>query len=101
MNCKNGISSWEIHRSLEGHAEVGMVHVIGFVSHKGTIRLNKLGGPDSEVETDETFVGGARRTCTRTRKLRYEQRAAHKARLSSWACLIVIFARFAPRSFPM
>ena len=26
VNCKNGVSSWEISRTLEDHPEVGLVH---------------------------------------------------------------------------
>ena len=65
-NCKNGVSSYEIARDIK-------------ISQKSAwfmlqrIRLamqdeffgSKLGsGPDSEIEVDETFIGGKARTCT-------------------------------------
>jgi transposase-like protein len=60
-NCKNGVSSWEIHRAL-GVAQ----KTAWFMLHR--IRLGmqtssklKLGGPDFEVEVDETFIGGKAR----------------------------------------
>jgi len=34
----------------------------------------KLGGPESEVETDETFIGGRKKNMHKDRKLRYEQK---------------------------
>jgi transposase-like protein len=59
-NCKNGVSSWEIHRAL------GVTHKTAwFMLHR--IRLGakdtqsaspKIGGEGSEVEVDETFIGG-------------------------------------------
>jgi hypothetical protein len=32
----------------------------------------KLGGPDSEVETDETFIGGQKKNMHKDKKVRYE-----------------------------
>jgi transposase-like protein len=62
-NCKNGVSSWEIHRSLGVSQKAAW-----FMLHR--IRLGmqdkdsggKLGGT---VEIDETFIGARRETCTR------------------------------------
>jgi len=60
-NCKNGVSSWEIHRALGVTQKTAW-----FMLHR--IRLGmqtdsklKLGGPGSEVEVDETFIGGKAR----------------------------------------
>jgi hypothetical protein len=36
--------------------------------------MTKLGGPDSEVEVDETFVGGKKRNMHKDKALRYEQK---------------------------
>lgn len=61
-NCKNGISSYEIHRAL------GITQKSAwFVLHRLRLALQtgrgtvKLGGPGSEVEVDETFIGGKAR----------------------------------------
>jgi transposase-like protein len=57
-NCKNGVSSWEIHRSL-GITQKCAWHML----HRIRLALQdetggKLGG---EVEVDETFIGGKAR----------------------------------------
>jgi transposase-like protein len=61
VNCKNGISSYEVGRDL------GITQKSAwFVLHRLRLALqnnsvNKIGGKGSEVEVDETFVGGAAR----------------------------------------
>jgi transposase-like protein len=61
VNCKNGISSYEVGRDL------GITQKSAwFVMHRLRLALQnrslvKLGGPGSEVEVDETFVGGKAR----------------------------------------
>src|SRR5712691_6004474 len=57
-NCKNGVSSWEIHRALGVTQKSAwfMLHRIRLALQAGSFR--KLGGPGSEVEADEAFVGG-------------------------------------------
>ena len=61
-NSKNGVSSWEIHRSLGVTQKTAwfMLHRVrlGMQNKTGFGTMTKLGGPDSEVEVDETFVGG-------------------------------------------
>lgn len=60
-NCKNGVSSWEIHRAL------GITQKSAwFMLHRIRLALQssssmKMGGPGSEVEVDETFIGGKAR----------------------------------------
>jgi transposase-like protein len=58
VNSKNGISSWEISRSLKITQKSAwfMDHRIRLALESGSIY--KLGGPGKEVESDETFVGG-------------------------------------------
>jgi transposase-like protein len=60
-NCKNGISSYEVGRALGITQKSAwfMLHRI----RKGmqTKSFLKLGGPGSEVEVDETFIGGKSR----------------------------------------
>jgi transposase-like protein len=61
VNCKNGVSSWEIHRALEITQKSAwfMDHRIRLALQSGSIY--KLGGPGSEIEADETFIGGKAR----------------------------------------
>ena len=63
VNCKNGVSSWEIHRTIKVTQKSAWFML-------GRIRLalqdkntgGKLGGEDhSKVEVDETFIGGKAR----------------------------------------
>ncbi len=57
-NCKNGVSSWEIHRHLKVTQKTAwfLLHRIRLVMQTGSFR--KLGG---DVEVDETFIGGRAR----------------------------------------
>jgi transposase-like protein len=60
-SCRNGVSSYEVHRA------VGITQKSAwFVLHRLRLALQgsgivKLGGPNSEVEVDETFIGGKAR----------------------------------------
>jgi transposase-like protein len=62
VNCKNGISSYELHRALGVTQKTAW-----FMLHRIRKALNisdsvSLGGPDGGVvEVDETFIGGAAR----------------------------------------
>jgi transposase-like protein len=58
INCKNGISSYEVHRDLGVTQKTAwfMLHRIRLAMQSKT--FNKLGG---EVEVDETFIGGKAR----------------------------------------
>jgi transposase-like protein len=58
LNCKNGISSYEIHRDLGVTQKSAwfMLHRIRLAAQSQT--FNKLAG---EVEVDETFIGGKAR----------------------------------------
>src|SRR5713226_9178285 len=60
-NCKNGVSSWEIHRALGVTQKSAwfMLHRIRLGMQ--TTSTVKIGGPDGEVEADETFIGGKAR----------------------------------------
>ena len=40
----------------------------------------KLGGPDSEIEVDETFVGGQKKNMHRGRAARYEAQGGPKGK---------------------
>src|SRR5258708_9662543 len=58
LNCKNGISSWELHRALGVTQKTAwfMLQRIRLAAQNKT--FNKLPG---EVEVDETFIGGKAR----------------------------------------
>src|SRR5579862_5540939 len=75
-NCKNGVSSWEIHRSLGVSQKTAwfMLHRIrlGMKQHPGD--RSKIGGTENEVEVDETFVGGNKKNMHLNKKVRYEAR---------------------------
>jgi transposase-like protein len=64
-NCKNGISSWEIHRA------VGVTQKTAwFMLHRVRLAMQsrsggKLGG---EVEVDETFIGGKSRNMHKNKR---------------------------------
>src|SRR5713101_6013616 len=78
VNCKNGISSYELHRALGVTQKSAwfMLHRIRTAvrDEKGFGTQTKLGGPESEVEVDETFVGGKKKNMHKDRALRYEQK---------------------------
>ena len=67
INCKNGISSYELHRGLKVTQKTAwfMLHRIRLAMQDGN--FNKLGG---EVEVDETFIGG------KARNMHADKRAA-------------------------
>jgi transposase-like protein len=66
-NCKNGISSYELHRSLGVTQKTAwfMLHRIRLAM--ATESFEKMGG---EVEADETFIGGKRGNMHRSKKNR-------------------------------
>ena len=61
VNCKNGISSYEIARALgiTQKSAWHMMHRIRLAMHNKD--FVQLGGRGEEVEVDETFIGGAAR----------------------------------------
>ena len=70
VNCKNGISSYELHRALGVTQKSAwfMLHRIRLaVQSKSFV---KAGGPGSEVEVDETFIGGSLRNMHKKDRLR-------------------------------
>jgi transposase-like protein len=72
-NCKNGISSYELHRTLGIRQQSAwfMLHRIReAMKHKS---MFKLGGSGSEVEVDEAFIGGKAANMHKSRKVRLQQ----------------------------
>ena len=70
VNCKNGVSSWEIHRSIKVTQKTAW-----FMLHRIRLALQdeqggKLGGPNGTIEADETFIGGKARNMHKARRQR-------------------------------
>ncbi len=61
VSAKNGISSYEVHRALGVTQKSAwfMMHRIRLAMQSGS--FNKAGGHGTEVEVDETFIGGKAR----------------------------------------
>ncbi len=70
LNCKNGVSSWEIHRAMGVTQKTAwfMLHRIRVAMEGKT--YNKLAG---EVEADETFIGGKVRNMHKERRIRAQR----------------------------
>jgi transposase-like protein len=75
VNSKNGVSSWELHRSLGVTQKTAW-----FMLHRLRTALKeksmfKLGGNDGgPIEVDETFIGGKLKNMHKDKKVRYEKR---------------------------
>src|SRR5882762_7159406 len=88
VNCKNGVSSYEVARALGITQKSAwfMMHRIRLAMHSK--EFVQLGGSGKEVEVDETFIGGAARFMhADKRKLKITDRgvkgnAAHMGMLS-------------------
>jgi transposase-like protein len=73
VNCKNGISSYEVARDLGVTQKSAwfMLHRIRLAMQQGSIA--KIGGEGSEVEVDETFIGGKLRNMHKEKQIRYRK----------------------------
>src|SRR5271156_199087 len=71
-NCRNGISSYEIGRAIGVTQKSAwfMMHRIRLAMQSGT--FVKMGGPGSEIESDETFVGGKAKNMSASRRAQFE-----------------------------
>jgi transposase-like protein len=72
--CKNGVSSWEIHRNLGVTQKTAwfMLHRVRLgMQDKG--HGGKIGGEGCEVEIDETLIGGKARNMHKERKVRAQK----------------------------
>lgn len=69
-NCKNGVSSMEIHRALGITQKTAwfMLQRLRLAMQDPNLGT-KLGGPGSEVEADETFIGGKARNMHKSKKI--------------------------------
>ena len=76
VNCKNGVSSVEIGKAIgitQKSAWYMLQRLRTALHTRGWGQTTKIGGPDSEVEADETFVGGITKNMHKDRKLRLVQ----------------------------
>jgi len=69
-NCKNGASSWEMHRTLGVTQKSAWFMLQRIRLAMQGKNAGKLGGPGSEVEIDETFIGGKSRNMHRSKRAR-------------------------------
>jgi transposase-like protein len=85
-NCKNGVSSYEIHRALGVTQKSAwfMMHRIRLAMKNNS--LGKLGGPEGgSVEADETFVGPDPRRMHKSRRAKILALAANDPNLNNRA----------------
>jgi transposase-like protein len=80
-NCKNGISSYEVASAIGVTQKSAwfMMHRIRFglsLNAKKFGTKTKIGGPENEIEVDETFVGGQKKNMHRDRAVRYEAKGS-------------------------
>jgi transposase-like protein len=76
-NCRNGVSSYEIGRTIgvtQRSAWFVMHRIREAIKNRS---IFKIGGPDTQVEVDETWVGGKAINMHKERRLRYEQGGGH------------------------
>ena len=84
VNCKNGVSSYEVARDLGITQKSAwfVLHRLRFALQSGS--MSKVGGPGSEVEVDETFIGGKARNMHKARRIKM------KVREENWGKTIVM-----------
>ncbi|MGH9692020.1 MAG: IS1595 family transposase [Candidatus Acidiferrales bacterium] len=85
VNCRNGVSSYEIHRALGVTQKSAwfMLHRIRLAMQEGNF---ELGGSGKEVEADEAFIGGKAKNMHGSRRAMF--RAARDANMHGDSRLI-------------
>src|ERR1043165_4547462 len=73
-NCRNGVSSYEIYRTLGGTPKSAwfMMHRIR-LAMKSANEGGKLGGHGKSVESDEAFIGGKTKNMHKSRRLELQR----------------------------
>jgi transposase-like protein len=86
VNCRNGVSSYEIARDLGVTQKSAwfMLQRLRLALQSGTI--TKLGGPGNEVELDEAYVGGSVRNMHKSRRSRIQQGSRHSCANGKACC---------------
>jgi transposase-like protein len=79
-NCKNGISSYEIHRDLKVTQKTAWFMLHRIREAMGDTDDTKLGGPGSEVESDETFIGPNPMRMHKDRRIKVQRRRGQQRR---------------------
>jgi transposase-like protein len=95
VSCKNGISSYELHRALGVSQKSAW-----FMLHRLRLALKaqdigtKLGGKESSgVEVDETFVGGKVKNMHRDRRARFAAESGHTGGATGKAIVVGMLDR--------
>jgi len=95
VSCKNGISSWELHRALGVSQKTAW-----FMLQRLRLALKapdlgfKLGGTESGgVEVDETFVGGKLKNMHRDRRERFAAQSGHTGGATGKAIVVGMLDR--------
>src|SRR6202171_139265 len=71
VNCKNGVSSWEIHRAIGVTQKSAW-----FMLQRARLALQGFGAGDKlegEIEADETFIGGKIQNMHKSKKRRVQK----------------------------
>lgn len=99
VNCKNGISSYELMRHLRITQKSAwfMLHRIRLALKDGN--WGKMGG-NGPIEVDEAFIGPDPRKMHRSRRLRSIELNGNPEKRLSWECWTEKRVRFAQRWFP-
>jgi transposase-like protein len=95
VSCKNGVSSWEIHRALGVTQKTAwfMLHRLRLALKTGTFGT-KVGGPESSgIEVDETFVGGKVQNMHRARRIAFAAKGGHTGGYTGKAVVMGILDR--------
>lgn len=81
VNCRNGVSSYEIARALGVTQKSAwfMLHRIRLAMQESS-GFTKMGGSGSTVEVDETYIGGRARNMHMKRRIRVMRDADNKAK---------------------
>ena len=77
-NCKNGISSYELHRAL-GVTQKSAWFMLHRIRIAMTDMTGKIGGGSAPVECDETFIGGNVKNMHKSKRIKVNAKGGNKA----------------------